>query len=459
MPIAKLPIELLRNILDHATDNPLRHDKSHSIPTFSTADRENEIDEKLDDALKTKAALRRVSRIFKSVLDEGFAYEDIRVRHGSDSLAALLEESQQHKIQNAQLHHRPCHTLGCRVRRICLYPAEGHIKQQWVGTLNRNAHRILRCCPHVEVLVRRNLTQRQSSSNGSPRHGGVQRLGIRSPRDYNSPKLEMPDPALIQVFTTEDLQLTSLRRVDWTKETYLCKTDSPQRSLPLPRFIWTLPSLRMLCINGTAFPSLPSTLSSLRARTINLPQLHTFRLSFLNATGTDVDYPHAEHVHLPALRRLIVNQGAFYPTYAGFLATQRLSVTVLELDNHPSLRHPNTLRGLLRLYSNAEELRVPVCTTGLNDELTDAVVEESPSVRRILYSAAMPGPEVDFEHRWRQVEGHLEQFVADERRFVNVEIITLVGEEWLPIVCDDRFKVLEEGILKRGIEVVKNFFE
>ncbi len=62
MPIAKLPIELLRNILDHSTDNPLRHDKSHSIPTFSTADRENEIDEKLRSIFTLEGKLKRLGQ-------------------------------------------------------------------------------------------------------------------------------------------------------------------------------------------------------------------------------------------------------------------------------------------------------------------------------------------------------------------------------------------------------------
>ncbi len=93
------------------------------------------------------------------------------------------------------------------------------------------------------------------------------------------------------------------------------------------------------------------------------------------------------------------------------------------------------------------------------DEQTDAAVEEFPSVHRVLYSATMSGPEASPEHQWRQVMGHLEQFAVPGRRFkfVNVESITLVGEEWLPIVCKDRFKVLVEAIEKRGIQVIKNF--
>jgi len=149
MSFAKLPVELLRKILDHATDNPLRHEEYHYLLTCSTTSGEKNKEKELDDALKSKAALRRVSRTFKSVLDDGFAYENIRVRQGSDSPAALLEASQERR-NDSQL-HRPCHALGCRVRRICLYPEDGHIAATWAGTVNRYAYRILRCCPHVEV--------------------------------------------------------------------------------------------------------------------------------------------------------------------------------------------------------------------------------------------------------------------------------------------------------------------
>jgi len=261
----------------------------------------------------------------------------------------------------------------------------------------------------------------------------------------------MPDPELTQISTTDDLQLTALRRVDWTKEPYLGETDFPRRSLPLPRFIWKLPSLEVPCINGTAFPNLPSGLSLLKVHTIHLPQLRTLRLSSLNAVGTDV--------HWPALRRLVVNlQGVCFPAHADCLATQRFNVTVLELGCDPKFLGPGSLHSLLRFYCNVEEVRIPVCTTAV-DEQTDAM-GEFPSIRRVVYSAAMSGPEADFENQrrqLRQVEGHLEQLAVPGRRFVNVESITLVGEEWLPIVCEDRFKVLVKAIEKRGIQVIKNF--
>jgi len=63
------------------------------------------------------------------------------------------------------------------------------------------------------------------------------------------------------------------------------------------------------------------------------------------------------------------------------------------------------------------------------------------------------------EQRWNQVKYHLGQFAVPNRRFANVESVTLVGEEWLPIVNDDRFKELEEAIEKRDITIVKRFFE
>ncbi len=231
MSLAKLPTELLCEILDYATDNPLRHNECRSIPTFSAAG-ENVRENMLDDALKMKAALCRVSRIFRTVSD-AFLYEDIHVRHGSDALVALLEESQ----RPHHLHH-PCSAIGCRVRRVCLYPAEEDIAQIWAGIVNHNAYRILRCCPHVEVLTRKNAKRLQPW-----------------PEEDALPGLDIPSPELTRLFTADDLQLPSLRRVDWNNEPYSAQTDSQRMSLPLPQFVWTLPSLQDLSINGTSFPN------------------------------------------------------------------------------------------------------------------------------------------------------------------------------------------------------------
>ncbi|KLO09599.1 hypothetical protein SCHPADRAFT_833823 [Schizopora paradoxa] len=427
LSIASLPSELLCMILEHATDNPLRHDKYQFISTFST-NGENAREQQLDDALKTKVALCRVSRAFKSVTD-GFLYEDIRVRYGSEDLAARLEASLDANGHN----HHPCHAIGCRVRRVCIYPAEDeNLAQMWAGTLSRNACHVLRCCPHIEALARK-----------------------------NSAPLELPSPEFTELFTTDDLQLTSLRRVDWTNETYSALTDSPRMNLPLPHFIWNLPALEILSINGSSFPNLPPALSSLNVRTINLPVLHTIRLSSYNAIGMGMHYPRAQEVKFPALRRLIIGvQGAFYSAYEGCLSAHRSGVTILELGCDAGFLRLGTLRSLLRFYTNVEELRIPICTTAV--DMQTFTVEEFPSVRRVLYSAAMPEADPDNEYLkenlWRQVKGHLEQFIGSNQKFVNVESITLVGEAWIPIVCGEGFKELADAIEKRGIKIVKKFF-
>ncbi len=174
-------------------------------------------------------------------------------------------------------------------------------------------------------------------------------------------------------------------------------------------------------------------------------------------------HPRAQEVKLPALRRLVVGvQGAFYSAYEGCLSTQRQNVTILELGCDPGFLRPGTLLSLLRFYNNVEELRIPVCTTAV-DLQPHSGAEAFLSVRRVLYSAAVS--EADFgneylrEQRWNQVKCHLGQFAVPNRRFANVESVTLVGEEWLPIVNDDRFKELEEAIEKRDITIVKKIFE
>ena len=147
--------------------------------------------------------------------------------------------------------------------------------------------------------------------------------------------------------------------------------------------------------------------------------------------------------------------------YEGCLSTQRFNITILELGCDTGFLRPGTLRSLLRFYTNVEELRIPLCTTAI-DILTYSA-EKFPSVRRVLYSAAMPEADSENEYLkenlWAQISGHLMQYTNLDSAFVNIESIALVGEEWIPIVCDNRFKELEDRIEARGLKILKRFEE
>lgn len=300
--MALLPDEVWQYILYHATDNLARRTWKHvdpmEIQPFETFHEVAERDS-ADKAMIVKTSVFLVCKRWQ-ILSAKFLFEDIRIRQGSYALARKLEEP---LIPSSNI------TVGTHVRRIII-PVD--MTGLWPKTVEVNARRILLACPNTLILARRkeNLQKRE------PRR-----------RDFGKQSIN-------------DVQMPRLRRVDWDNAPASYLYDRYIKLKGMPTFIWNVPSLEILSVSQNAegretaftkrFPWCSDGRTNAAVST-SLTTIHTLRLDCC----VDPDTVEILQKRLLSLRHLVVNvsQGATFKT--SFLDAIGPQLQVVEIATYP----------------------------------------------------------------------------------------------------------------------------
>jgi F-box-like len=174
----------------------------------------------LDASLKVKAVVVRVCRQWRALAMD-MLYEDLRIRHGEQTLAGMLES---------------CEERGRRVRRAELPYANTVMTNQYLSSVA-----ILRRCPELEILVR------------------------PPPESLGTLRFE---------FCAEGLPLTSLKRLEWW---YVNDAARSGGINSLDDVLSGTPNLQYLSIGG-------DLLTGQLRPPPHLPALTTLRLQRINST-------------------------------------------------------------------------------------------------------------------------------------------------------------------------------
>lgn len=447
-PFSTVPTEILSQILHFATTSPLREDfgpnnfeEAWSPPVFSDT-AELAIQRQLDDALAIKRAFSSVNRSFNSVMEE-YLYEDLRVRHGSDELARILENS---SVAGDDDEAKGFKTIGERTRRICLYPADDSSADIWGGTVNKNAYRILRCCPNVEILIRVYENQRKDVPFVS---------GIKPSKDSISALLDAD-------LYAKPLPLRPLKRLQWLTESSISDSRYTGQALPIPRSLCTNRNIQMLHLRGNCFPVVPSALHRVSTMQLSFPEVHTIRISSLDAAG-GVSYGHKRYkLDFPSFNRLILDESTgLYSIFDGYLKTLVSQVQTIDLGCHNSFIKGKFMGTILEKLQNATTLSFYPCSTALltgTNELSPWVS----GVEHILMSAQVPNDILSageifnyVREPWILLSGHIQHFCAQDTRFPKLKVVTFCGPEWETFVSDSRFEELVAALEKQSIQALQ----
>lgn len=432
-----LPPELLSLIVEFATDNPTRHiDNIAELPVFEQIS-EDEGDDQRKEALRTKLALTLTSSFFRALMAR-LMYEDIWIRHGAKELLSVLQKPIEVGAKEGE---RP-KTIGTFVKRIslCVKAPESAIA---------NTQSILECCPNVRMLSRKipcGLTDEELSHL----------------------------PNNIPVIEKLPCTLKMLRRIDW----FNTLTKGVPARMRSPAFIWEQPSLKVLTLGADNFPYIPQNFdedehdedntdseeSRSRNITINLPNVHTLRISAFDALGDPSEAETiSKSVHLPALRRLVVGSPAgFSPLLSGILGPYTTNITTVELGFHVRFYVIDGLQLALDTFPNIVTLHYPIFNTiaiRKNDETRRAY-----PVRFIGLSAACKWasgpyePDDESSWRWMQLSEHFNSIAGDNTRFPHLKTIKLHGPEWQDFLNHSPFIRLLERITSKGIKIEQQLY-
>lgn len=467
-----LPLEVWSRVFFWATYNPSRTSDvldTPSIPLFDAITHKDT--EKLyTQALKTKYALSLVSKCWHQLSKE-FLYEDIRIRHGRDVLADLLEVSKDSSGVG----------LGRFVRRVALPKAQmgdvGH-SHHWA---DKATQRIINCCPNIVELSR------------------YHDLYVK-PLSLPSVPQEPSENELDSVFTPQfDPILPSIRRIDWDNGT------SPVMHRTVgsaPSSIWTSKTLTTLSLSGENYFWNAGDLQSWGGLTISLPNLHTLRINSIYAFG--VPGVSTYILSAPKLRRVILDRAealyrlvecvlspSSHPTaghsvlhveigapYWRCLHSDYISTLVKNCPFLETLHYPiffaRTLRwkriGAPRPTAYAETLMFPNLqkvgwhgkpNTELwapeNGHLVNPHPESRREVHDRLLSSADSGGSSGKDSggvTWIHLMRHLEALIGENSRMPNIREITLHGKIWGRIVSDMRFHSALDLAAKKSVAFV-----
>ncbi|KAH7886013.1 hypothetical protein F5I97DRAFT_1189128 [Phlebopus sp. FC_14] len=223
--LSRLPPEIWLTIIRWATCPPSGFPAPFYEP-FRTSF------EEFEEPLKTKRAVVRVCRLWRA-LATSILYEDVRVRHGAQSLREVLESG-----------CAPGNESGCRgrwVRRLELPYGQTDTASPDGPTI---ALRILNHCPSLETLVRPFMR-------------------------------EIPDVVRYE-FPAESVPLPSLTRLEWWHYNNAARSGGINS---LTHVLRNTPSLQFLTVGGEFWMS--STMSN--CLSLRLPALTTLRLRRVNA--------------------------------------------------------------------------------------------------------------------------------------------------------------------------------
>ena len=457
-----LPPELLSLIFEFATDNPVRYiDKIVELPAFEqVSEEERELQRK--EALQTKYALTLTSPYFRA-LTARLMYEDIWIHHGADELLSVLQKpiegdstsKVQHELKN----------IGMYVRSIslCVKAPE---------TVIAKTQSILECCPNVRIFSR------------------------IVPPDLTDKEIHQL-PNNIPVIENIADSFKKLHRIDWSN-TLAKSVPAETRS---PSFIWGLSTLRVLTLGADNFPYVPSFFDDddleedegdddddehggnseeSRSRNndnnniiINLPNVHTLRISAFDALGDPSEAQAiSKSVHLPALRRLVVGSPAgFSPLLSGILGPYTANITTVELGFHVRFYVIDGIQLALDTFPNITTLHYPIFNTIAipKNSNWDASVnnsEDGGMTRRHSYPVRFIGlsaactwahgpyePDDESSWRWMQLSEHFDSITSDGTQFTNLKTIKLYGSEWNDFLTHDPFLRLLEKISSKGINI------
>lgn len=405
-----LPAELLIHIFELATHNPVRDiDVLVELPPFESINAGHH-EQLCDAALRTKHAITTSCKAFRRLCSV-YLYEDIRIRHGANHLADVLEQSVDEKGVG----------FGDLVKRVILSPTSSGVPSVYGDT-----RRIMCLCPNLQILYR--------------------------PRDSINPDSEAPSHGDIPYCL--DVDFPSLRRVDWLN----CPVDAlPVVSQFSPSF-WSMPTLATLSIGADQWRSWHESsdtddeVVSLRINT------HTLRICSLDAFGPG---SRLFIVDLPRLRRLILDKPE--SMYALFgIAQFGANITTLELGLHPEFARHDYLAVLIVYCQKATDLYYPIFTTqptrGNSPQMSFQY-----TIKQVGLNAARLPPEMNAEVEienedgatWNKIYAHFESLCGEWTRFTALEKIVLYGDEWDEYLEDAQFEDCVKLIRSRDVALVR----
>ncbi|KAH8106691.1 hypothetical protein DFH11DRAFT_1830279 [Phellopilus nigrolimitatus] len=403
-------IELWLQIFYWATFNPARDlNTLTSIPVFDSIT-QDQTERKYVNILRVKLNLALVCRWWRDNTRE-FLYEDVRLRHGAETLADLFEQSR--KNCPLALGH------GKYVRKIALpfvrYRPAGPVH----GWARKEVPRIIKCCPNLLVLSRYH----------------------RGQDEFFEPDQESSAPCTNEKLDSDIRHaLAAVRCVEWNSGLML-NQHSPVAG---PHMEWFAQTLEVLSLNEENYLWPPDVLQ--RTSVVRLPRVHTLRVGTLCTLG-NVGRVHRYTLELPALRRLVLDSGETLTSLVNCgLRVWGLQVRALEigLDRFMGL---NTLLHLLKYCPNAETLHYSgfLVPPGRGDH-------EFRNLRLVGLHVSR-SDEMGPIFGYHLIEAHFKYLLGEESMFPSIRKVELHGMEWATLVSNARFQYVLRLADVRGVDI------
>lgn len=388
--VSVLPPELWLQIFYWATDNFFRG--NINIRLFEEPSILSVHDRMLRQrSLDVKRAIALVCSQWHTLVAE-LLYEFIPVRCGSDLLTEVLELSKSTSAPNPG--------VGKYVQSVFLPVLSDRRDDAAV----RRAPCLIFCCPNIQTLA--------------CVYGG-------SREENNFPFLKL-------------LDASSLRRFDWENITFYA---DPKATVPLPSCLWQACNLQVLTIRGHV-PHLPD------APPLDLPALHTLRLSTELGSGKGCFKDLLLHSHLPSLRRLILERLPAPSTQQALWAVYGAALRTLELGQDLKFGYEDHGSSILHSCAHLQALNFYVFNVHPILDCRHTTITE------VGLHAARNA--MNFEQRyganwrWTRLGQH---FAWLRDRCPALECVKLYGN-WSEIMADSRFEPLRRSLQTRGITLV-----
>jgi hypothetical protein len=294
MPKQRLPAELWLEVFQWATFTSSDAAYTTNYKPFEPLGRY----EVLDQSLKVKAVVVRVCRQWRA-LAEYMLYEDLRIRHGEQALADVLES---------------CEERGRWVRRAEL-PYTNTVTTTPSSLRPLPFIAILKRCPELEILVR------------------------PVPRFFDKLPFE---------FDAEGLPLTSLKRLEWWNSNEATRSGGINS---LDEVLSCTPNLQYLLIGGERW-------MSQRAPPL-LPSLTTLRLRWMNNQFIQQICQWS----LPALSHVIIDNSHCSAVLEMLWETFGSQIRIVEFGKHVRFYIEDHITPLLRVCPSLQELNYHIYFT------------------------------------------------------------------------------------------------
>ncbi|OCB87779.1 hypothetical protein A7U60_g5102 [Sanghuangporus baumii] len=418
-----------------------------------------------NEALQTKSTLALVCKQWKA-LSEQYLYEDLRIRHGKQMLADVLEAS---RAEDPRGLGKGRYVIRILLPNSLKKSAGYHHNRHWA---DEETSCIMDCCPNLLALCRYHpIFSRDEDDDDSE---------LKEERIPNTPtEIDGKDCCSIH-----DPPLPSFQRLDWFNGEM---RGGPWRPTicAVPSALWSAQQLEVLSLSGDNYFWGPSGLQSLSGRAILLPKVHTLRVGSRHAFGVSgiSDYT----LVLPSLRRIILERGeALHHLIECVVASARSAappdVTALEVGTpHWRFMRSDYISTLIRHYPTAETLHYPIFFARplrwrrLRDNGLSYGPHETERVFaniRHIGLHAEPNPEITYPIQysnsdndksdviWSHLYAHARALLGSssptllESRLPGIHSVTLHGQCWLPLVTDTRFHLILDLARTRGAEIV-----